>query len=281
MRLLNQDARKEQRSQSLLLDRLADQFEDRLADEIASAMRESLRTWQITREVFLPSDFRQRLDAVYSQMITASITTFAERVFQQGKSAGVAMERKEDFATFMTNAALRYIGNEAIRQRITSVERTTRLSLIRALAQAFLEGLSENETVKTVLEVIGSISKVRARTIARTETHGAANYGSNVAAKKTDLPMRREWISAQDKRTRTTEDGDLFDHVGANGQIVGAEEPFQIAKLDGGTEALMFPGDPNGSAGNVINCRCSLGFIVDRQAIIDRAVAIARAQDQR
>jgi len=275
-RLLDQDARKEQRRQSLLLDRLANQFEDRLADEIEDALRESLRAWQFTGEVLLPRDFNQRLEATYSQMITASITTFGARVFEQGKSVGVALERKEDFATFMRNAALRYINNETIRQRIIGVEKTTRLWLVRALAQAFLEGLTQSETVKSILEVIKSISKMRARTIARTETHGAANYGANEAAKKTDLPMNREWISAQDKRTRTTEDGDLFDHVGANGQIVGAEQPFQIAKLDGGTEALMFPGDPNGSAGNVINCRCALGFVVDTDAIIARAAARVR-----
>lgn len=280
-RLLDQNARREQRRQSLLLDRISDQFEDKLAEEIADAMRESLRTWELTREVFLPRDFRQRLETTYSQMITASITTFGSRVFEQGKAAGIALERKEDFATFMLNAALRYISDEVIRQRITNVETTTRVSLVRLIARAFIDGLTQTETVKSILEVIGSISKVRARTIARTETHGAANYGANVAAKRTDLPMNREWISAQDKRTRTTEDGDLFDHVGANGQIVGAEEPFQIAKLDGGVEALMFPGDPNGSAGNVINCRCALGFVVDRQAIIDRAIAIARAQDAR
>lgn len=275
-RLLDQDARREQRRQSLLLDRLANQFEDRLADEIADALREALSAWQFTGEVSLPRDFRQRLESTYSQMITASITTFGSRVFEQGKSAGVALERKEDFTTFMLNAALRYINNETIRQRITSVEKTTRLWLVRALAQAFIEGLTQTETVKSILEVVGSISKMRARTIARTETHGAANYGANVAVKKTDLPMNREWISAQDPRTRSTEDGDLFDHLGADGQVVGADQPFQIAKLNGGSEALMFPGDPNGSAGNVINCRCSLGFIVDADAIIARAVAESR-----
>jgi len=277
-RLLDQDPRREQRRQSLLLDRISDQFEDKLAEEIADAMRESLRTWEITREVFLPRDFRQRLEATYSQMITASITTFGSRVFEQGKAAGVVLERKEDFATFMLNAALRYISDETIRQRISSVESTTRFSLVRLLARAFVDGLTQTETVKSILEVIGSISKMRARTIARTETHGAANYGANVAAKRSDLPMSREWLSAQDKRTRTTEEGDLFDHVGANGQVVGRDEPFQIARLDGGTEALMFPGDPNGSAGNVINCRCSLGFIVDTQAIIAQTIAAARGQ---
>ena len=81
--------------------------------------------------------------------------------------------------------------------------------------------------------------------------------------------MKREWLSAKDKRTRSIEDGDEFDHIGANGQIVGIDEPFLIDKLSGGTEAIMYPGDPSGSAGNVINCRCALGFVVDLDAILD------------
>jgi hypothetical protein len=26
---------------------------------------------------------------------------------------------------------------------------------------------------------------------------------------------------------------------------------------------LMYPGDPNGSGGNIINCRCAISHIVD------------------
>jgi uncharacterized protein with gpF-like domain len=268
-RLLDQDARREQRRQSLLLDRISDQFEDKLAEEIAAAMREGVRTWVITREVLMPRDFRQRLEATYSQMVRSTIVSFGMRVWNQGKHAGLVVERKEDFATFMTNEALRYLAREVIRERITGVEMTTRQNIIRSLARAFVDGVGEEVAANSVRAVIPDISKARARTIARTETHGAANYGANEAAKKNDLPMKREWLSAQDPRTRSTEDGDEFDHAGANGQLVGAEEPFLIAKLSGGTEALMYPGDPSGSAGNVINCRCALGFVVDLEAILD------------
>jgi hypothetical protein len=30
-----------------------------------------------------------------------------------------------------------------------------------------------------------------------------------------------------------------------------------------GGEMLMYPGDPAGSAGNVINCRCAISHVVD------------------
>jgi len=35
------------------------------------------------------------------------------------------------------------------------------------------------------------------------------------------------------------------------------DEPFII-----GGESLDYPGDPSGSAANVINCRCSVGYLV-------------------
>jgi uncharacterized protein with gpF-like domain len=62
--------------------------------------------------------------------------------------------------------------------------------------------------------------------------------------------MRREWIAASGERTRSS-------HNAADGQTVGMDEPFII-----GGESLDYPGDPSGSADNVINCRCAVGYIV-------------------
>jgi uncharacterized protein with gpF-like domain len=60
--------------------------------------------------------------------------------------------------------------------------------------------------------------------------------------------QEKEWLSAIDERTRDA-------HVAANGQVVPVEEPFIV---DG--EELMCPGDSGAgvSAGNVINCRCTM-----------------------
>jgi uncharacterized protein with gpF-like domain len=93
--------------------------------------------------------------------------------------------------------------------------------------------------------------------IARTETHGAANYGAGRAARETNLPLNREWIASGDERTRET-------HAEADGQIVGMDEPFTV-----GGASLMYPGDPAGPAEEVINCRCSVGFIVDESRLFD------------
>jgi uncharacterized protein with gpF-like domain len=98
---------------------------------------------------------------------------------------------------------------------------------------------------------VGIISRQRGALIARTETHGAANYGADGAARATGLKLRKEWIAAEDERTRP-------DHNEANGQIVDMDQAFDV-----GGEALMYPGDPAGSAGNIINCRCGVSHVVD------------------
>lgn len=90
----------------------------------------------------------------------------------------------------------------------------------------------------------GEIGLSRARTIARTETGIAASVGANTAADATGLTLDKEWASTHGKRTRPA-------HENADGQVVAMDETFDV-----GGEALRYPRDPFGSAGNVINCRC-------------------------
>ena len=65
--------------------------------------------------------------------------------------------------------------------------------------------------------------------------------------------MEKQWISATDNRTRR-------DHIIENGQKVGLEEPFIMA--DG--SKLLYPGDIKGKASQIINCRCTIGFVPKR-----------------
>ena len=121
---------------------------------------------------------------------------------------------------------------------------------MRAVARGYEDGLGQAGVAEYIRDLIPSFSDARAGLIARTETHGAANFGANAAAKETGLPLKREWISAEDSRTRSS-------HDAANGQIVGMDEPFTV-----GGARLDYPGDPSGPADETINCRCSIGFVV-------------------
>lgn len=91
----------------------------------------------------------------------------------------------------------------------------------------------------------------RAMTVARTETIGAVNAGVYRGAvldamARGDVAPFKVWISTEDKRTRPT-------HVAADQQRTLLSEPFRV-----GGASLLFPGDPTGPAGEVINCRCGM-----------------------
>lgn len=241
-RLIDRNRQREARRQVLLLDRLAAQFRGRLERELASAMRDMVDRWEATHHVEMPRGFLDRIGAVYQQMAQAAIDAFAGRILGQGKHLGLVLERKEDFAQTMRRRALQYIQQEAVRRRIQRVTETTRRQIVNAVDSGYREGSTLPEVASSIRGLIPSIARFRADTIARTETHGAANYGSNEAAKLTGLPLRREWLAAEDERTRDT-------HKEADGQIVGQDEAFSV-----GDSLLMYPGDPAGDPEETVNC---------------------------
>lgn len=254
-RLVDNNARREHRRQVALLDRLAVQFRNRLQREIATAMKDMVETWLQTNQVTLPRGFHDRIEATYRQMALASITQFGLRILDQGKAHGLLLETKESFAQIMTRLALRYVQQEIIRRRITEVTETTRRQIVNAVDRGYRDGLGQRGVADAILDLVPSLSATRANVIARTETHGAANYGSQEAAKQTSLPMQKEWLAADDERTRET-------HRKADGSTVGMNDTFRVGDSD-----LQFPGDPSGAAEEVINCRCTLAYVIDDAAL--------------
>jgi uncharacterized protein with gpF-like domain len=267
--LLDQNRAREWRRQTALMQRLENQFAAQLSTEIYNAMTDMVDRWLQTGEVIMPRGYRDKLEETYRAMIVAAATSFGVRIWQQAKSLGVQIERKEDFAQTMLREALKYIFSEAIRQRIAGVAENTRSMIIRAIARGFEEGLGQKEIADLIIEAASGISQARAALIARTEVHGAANYGALYAAKRTGVASKKEWLSAQDHRTRAFDNGDEWDHLNYDGTTVGMDESFAFESADGRMmDVLKYPGDPTGAAGNVINCRCTLAFAVDLEAFL-------------
>lgn len=124
-------------------------------------------------------------------------------------------------------------------------------------AQQIAIGASEGLSVPAIAELIDGmyleqIIPNRSTVIARTEIIRSTNYGGQQAARGTGLDLTKTWLSTRDDRTREPAKGDRFDHVSADGQTVPIDGTYTISG-----EALGYPGDPAGSAGNVIQCRCS------------------------
>lgn len=116
------------------------------------------------------------------------------------------------------------------------------------LAQGAEAGEGIPELAARVRNTVG-VAEARARTIARTQVISANNAASFAQALAIgDDSMTKSWMDSHDDRVR-------LGHQEADGQSVPLRDAFVV-----GGEYLMFPGDPHGSPGNVINERCSIGY---------------------
>lgn len=166
-------------------------------------------------------------------------------------------EFKSKQTDLFTYVMLAYLEQKGLDQISVEITQTTKNQIQQYLLKSVEEGLTLPETIK-LLRTAG-ITDYRAEMIARTETGRAANIGSMVGATATGLVTMKEWIAAKDNRTRRVP-RDMFDHLHMDGIKIPYDEKFNVKTKNGGFEQMLHPCDPSGSAGDVINCRCTLGY---------------------
>lgn len=132
-------------------------------------------------------------------------------------------------------------------EKVVEVDTTTINRIRRLLVQFQTQGLSVIDQARAMVKELNNpaYNKNRALTISRTETTSAANYTAVEAGKEANYLTIKEWLSIEDNRTRPS-------HAEANGQQTDLNGFFTV-----GGEQLEYAGDPRGSAGNIISCRCS------------------------
>lgn len=110
-------------------------------------------------------------------------------------------------------------------------------------------GVSTGMTYKQVAKQLEGQSKIgynKAIRIARTEGHRiqtTATMDAMEVAKSKGADILKQWDATLDSKTRES-------HTLVDGEIRELDEPF--------SNGLMYPGDPNGGAAEVVNCRCAL-----------------------
>lgn len=166
-------------------------------------------------------------------------------------------EFKNKQTDLFTYVMLTYLEMKGLDQISAEITQTTKNQIQQYLLKSVEEGLTMQETIK-LLRTAG-ITNYRAEMIARTETGRAANIGSMVGTASTGLVTVKEWIAARDNRTRRVP-RDMFDHFHMDGIKIPFDEKFNVKTKNGGFEPMLHPCDPSGSAGDVINCRCTLGY---------------------
>lgn len=153
-------------------------------------------------------------------------------------------------------------------EKVVTISATFQDDINRIITQGLEDELTIQEIARDLQTFVNrpGFYRWQALRIARTETTTAANRAALEAGAISGLVTNKVWISSQDSRTRVIPE-DSFDHLSMDEVQVGIEEDFRIPEKEGGTEAMAYPGDPKGSAGNVINCRCTVAIIpkTDRQ----------------
>lgn len=227
-----------------------------LREERAVPTDDALRAQDILDEVWNDQWF----DTAFAEIVTAMLD----------ETTGVALETLAltmglSYETLIAGAS------KAVQKEITSranklvgfVRESAYKQVKRNLKKGILEGEAIPDLAKRVQEALKIASKHRATVIARTEVisayNGAVFHGGG--SLPDDIAAGLEWISASDSRTRPT-------HRDADGQVVRIGEKFRV-----GGEDLRYPGDPQASAGNIIQCRCTTAILTPEEMRVARVEA--------
>ena len=240
MRYLTGSRKREAAIQNALLDRLAARFERTVARQLSRTMNLAIKQYKADKSDFgveaVIRNQDNKLAGLMSVEINNVMTTFGERILNNGSKT------LKDMGDDPFDDAVRNYFKIYGLQHVQMISSTTVNQIRQLINQGEVEGLGVDEIARNIVKQIPTISRYRANAIARTETHTAANFGSQAAAESTGLNILKEWLAANDERTRE-------EHSAADGQTVALNETFEV-----GGEDLMFPGDPSGSAENIINC---------------------------
>lgn len=186
--------------------------------------------------------------------------------------AGIAIKQIENLKAFKPPTAEmdywhQYIQGKVkpiLGDRITWITETTAGLFKETAKQVTADGLKNGWSIDKMADQLMTelefTEEYRAERIARTEVVSASNAGSLAGALKTGLDVNKKWIAYIDKKTRDS-------HREADDKDVPIKQPFMIGKADGTQEPMMHPGDMTASAGNVINCRCAIGYKINYKPI--------------
>lgn len=184
-------------------------------------------------------------DSYWTRLVEGRIRPVSRRVFDRAYLALSAARdrldgRSQDHA-------------EGLAHRLAHFPR----NVYERLRTAVAEGLARGEDPIRLRARVAALTTLeewdgQVMTMTRTETMTALNAGSFSAAlveqQRTGEKWSKRWQATRDQRVRHT-------HAEADGQIRELTRHFRV-----GDSRLQFPGDPEGTPEEVINCRCSARY---------------------
>ena len=235
-------------------------------------LRKTFKRWSevIPFSMMSEDNYEIMLDAVINDdpMYRTFEKIYTDIGLVHGKRSGAQINKELkyfEFANFenIFLVNLKKYLEEFAADSIISIEQTYKTAIKKLFVDAIREGGDIRAITKRIKNIVKkpNFYKWQALRIARTESNTAANFSATQAYESNGFEMDKVWISANDSRVRRTPP-DKYDHQDLNGKRVDPDKPFITSR----GEKLMFPGDKKGSAGNVVNCRCSVAYRPRRDA---------------
>ena len=200
--------------------------------------------YQTRSQIMLDMELRKQADK-----LKLILTTLYRSVAYAFKDYALGRFFSKDFDDDFENQLAEFIAlNTGV--WVADIDETTRKRLAKVIDNSYNEGLSVEATGVALRNTVIGMGVYRANLISRTEVHRVAGFANEAVAENMNIDGTvKEWVAIQDARTRLS-------HSIAAGQRVPLESDFVV-----GGERLKYPGDPKGSAGNTINCRCASIYI--------------------
>lgn len=159
---------------------------------------------------------------------TMAVSTFEERFGAGSKAATLSEVEETDIERISAAQAALIVG-------------TTSHWVLSLVNEALAAGMEEKAVVDLVRSKIPEISAFRAEVIVENEVLAGINYGNRIGAIESGVYTEKTWRTQRDNRVRLS-------HVALEGETKLLSEPY--------SNGLRYPGDPDGAAEEIINCRC-------------------------
>lgn len=219
---------------------------DKLYKEFAKVYAETGRKLSLEK-------FRKDLEYILATYYKATWKNFKGSIADK---ADLDDNRKKLVDKKMLALLLLFLQSE-VQKRAGLILNGTNDILNNKIQDAVNAGLSREQSEDYLYKKLDEEKDARSKTIAQTEVgiaHGTVKQNEAEAVSAVaGMTMRKVWNAVMDMKTRPYHSEA---HIKYHTTPIPIYEPFIV-----GGEALMYPKDPAGSAGNIINCRCTSFYI--------------------
>ena len=246
--------------ENAVLKALKKNYEDALMEiegKIAQLMaRHDADMSHVIYQVQYQQALKTQIQAILEQLQTKEFETISEyltKAYEEGflgtmydlQGQGIPLifplDQEQIVAAIMTESNLSTTLYAKLGKDVKDLQKKIAAEIARGLSTGMMYG-----EIARNLQAMAKIPMNNAMRIARTEAHRIqckAAFDAQHKAKSKGADVVKQWNSVLDGKTRDS-------HRKMDEEIRELDEPF--------SNGLQYPGDPDGRASEVINCRCSL-----------------------